>query len=371
MQLRWEMLEPTFARRAAAAVAASSAAASPSPPESRSGGDGRAPIREEIAAAAAALLSAVFLVGLYLSVVLHFSGAATGVVFSMLPMMLLALIAVPEVRGAVVPQQHQQQAQSAAKTAVLPDAHAAESLPRPRGRVPVRVLRRALAADAPGWSRAERLYGEVAALLLGLGDPEDAPLPPLEVRRRRDILRQCGALLTTAYRVERRRAAVRAALPAEADISSLDAELAALLARAEAEADPAARAALSEGAALCAERRESLTALGPLLARLDAQEEAVCQALLLARAALLHQRAAGTEGAVEASHLDAGPQIAALRQSVRQIVREARAAGDAATEIADLERRAGVAGPSSAGVMPPVVASNSDVRVGAGGAGAD
>jgi hypothetical protein len=342
MRLRWEMMEPTFARRAAAASAAEgdSPAASATPR-----GFTRA---EEFACSAGALGVALAVVALYAAVAFHLTEAAATVAFSLVPFSLAALVVIPEVR------------RSSRRTAITGNAVAVI----PRGRVAPAALRRALGQAAPRdgrpWTRPERLYGEVVTLLLA-DDEDDFPLPALEERRRRDLLRQCNTLLATGRRLSRRRAALTAALPPGADEWAADAEGRTLAARLEAEDDPAARAALRESLEMASDRAESLRALRPVIARLDAQEESVCQALLLARAALLHQQAAPAALAT----MDTSAGVAALRQSLRQITHDARAACDAAAEvsagaageIAAVERRAAAATVTPAEGTAAVVAN--------------
>lgn len=194
-------------------------------------------------------------------------------------------------------------------------------LPRPSEQ-----LRHALVpSSAEGeTSRAERLYGEVIYLLVS----DAATVRGQQARRAQALLKECNTLLATYYQVERETQRVRALLAQETARPYEDSERFRLSARFASETDPIARRSLRESLELCEERWESVQSLGPLLARLEAHQEVICQALALAQAALAREQAAPA-----ALH---APDVSLLRQTVRGITQRTRAMEEAMTEMTDL-----------------------------------
>jgi len=170
-------------------------------------------------------------------------------------------------------------------------------------------------------TRTERLYGDVVLLLLGNGEK----ISRRDYRLRHDILRECNSLLRDHLRIEKHRRRVQRLLESSEPLAEVEAEYIHLVARMEAETDSVARHSLEESAALCAERADSLKALQPMLSRLNAHNEVICQALLLARTALT--RAQAVPVALTA------PDISGLRDAVRRVTYETKAVEEAVTEL--------------------------------------
>ena len=297
MRLRWEQVEPVLAARAVTRARA------------EPGWRDAALVREEIAWSAFAALMAAVVIGLFLMILLHLVDGPQSLLLSLMPVALIALIAVPETRASrAAAALHPQAAETRAAVAV------------PRGRLAPEVVRRFFPDAAR--TRAESLYVETLSLLA------ESEAAGVSGGAGEDLLRQCNTLLAGHRRVERHRGRVRTLLDQGVAVAEVEAEYAALAARRDAETDPAARQTWEEGAELCARRRDSLTALGPMLARLEAHEETICQALKLAQATLIRQEAA-------ALALDA-PSVAGLTATVERITRETRAVEEAALEIARL-----------------------------------
>jgi hypothetical protein len=292
MQLRWEQVEPALAARAAARWHAESS--------ERDAEQARLHMGWSVFS----LCIAVLVISLYLNALLHLTGAAATLAFSLVPFALVALIAVPE----------------AARVGSGPSPHARAVRPRvPRGPLTAEVVRRYFREAAE--TRAEVLYAETLILLADAGDS-------ISEQAGRDLLAQCDLLLAAGRRIERSRRRVRSLLEHGAALKDVEAEFAVLSRRRDGEADPVVRASLEESMDLCARRRDNLVVLESLLARQEAQEETIHQALLLAQAALVRQEAAAV--ALEA------PSIAGLSTAVARITSESRAMEEAAREIVRL-----------------------------------
>jgi hypothetical protein len=191
---------------------------------------------------------------------------------------------------------------------------------------PDEQLRRALlpaATEQTGEnSRAEYLYGEVIYLLASdTARGKDA-------RRGRLLLKECNTLLAEHYRMETQKRRLRAVIEQESHPTHDEQEHTTLIARLAEETDPIARRSLRESLELCEERLTSVQSLRPLLSRMEAHQEVICQALALARTALVREQATPLSLAA--------PDVTALRQTVRGITSRTRAVEEAVAEMADL-----------------------------------
>lgn len=191
----------------------------------------------------------------------------------------------------------------------------------PRGLLAPDALLRGAFARAAG-TRAERLYGEIIMLLAS-----DTPTRR-DLALRREMLGQCNTLLSDHFRLETQRKRVRRLLAEGKTVIEVEEEHATLSLRAAAEMDPIARRSLDASVELCEERLESVRALAPLLSRLNAHDEVVCQALSLAQATLT--RAEATALALTP------PDVCGLRQTVRRVNSQTRAVEEAVAEITGL-----------------------------------
>lgn len=188
-------------------------------------------------------------------------------------------------------------------------AHGTRKSARPRGPlVADERLREAFTEAAQ--TRAESVYGEIILLLAQQrGNRQTLGL-------RRDLLRECNALLATHLGIARETARVRS-LIGESAPARPQAEHADLAARLQAQTDPVTRNAYETSLALCEERLQATNDLPTLLARLEAHDEIICQALLLARATLTRIEAAPAALTP--------PDVAALRQTVRHALHQTQA----------------------------------------------
>ncbi len=166
-------------------------------------------------------------------------------------------------------------------------------------------------------TRAEGIYHE--ALLL-LSDREI----PLDDPTRRDVLRHLNALLEDRYQLDTHRRRVLTLKDSHA-LADLEAERDALAQRMERADDAAAREALRQSTALCEARLESVRALDPMLARLDAQQEIIHQALASIHFALARLQVAPAPLAM--------PSIAEIHQTVARINSQTRAVEEAVAEV--------------------------------------
>jgi hypothetical protein len=191
----------------------------------------------------------------------------------------------------------------------------------PRLRLPRKVgmpALRTLLAE-PELSRVERLYGEALLMLLETPTKQPAPL--------RALLQEINQLVRADRAMATQQARLRAATDPQA-LWTAEGEYQQLTERLALESDPIAHAALTESLSLCRERLEHLRALPILLHRLDAQRELLCQGVALAHAALLRTRT--TPLAL------VPPELATLRESVRQLTSESRALEEATHSLREL-----------------------------------
>jgi hypothetical protein len=318
MRVRWEQIDPRIAAKVGVQVAL---LANTTGEEQR--GEKTVPTTGTTAAVAAtthaqaaepeplgfswsiyALSVALLVVFLYTSVCFHLTGPALTFFLTLLPVGIVVSSLVPTfaLRGDG-------------------GGSGGNSTRRPRGLLTPDALLRGAFARAAG-TRAERLYGEIILLLAS-----DTVMRG-DARLRRDMLRQCNTLLSDHFRLETQRKRVRRLLAEGKTVSEVESEHAALSLRAAAEMDPIARHALDESVELCEERLESVRALEPLLSRLDAHEEVVCQALSLAQATLTRAEAAALALTP--------PDVSGLRQTVRRVNSQTRAVEEAVAEITGL-----------------------------------
>ncbi len=278
-------------------------------------GAGSAEDRFEVAWSAFALFVAVLLVGLYLNVCFAATGPAALLVFTMVPLALLAALCTPEFSP---------RSRAGARRGPVADL---------RG-----LLRDRKLADV-AQTRAESLYAEIVTLIAEtdsaalpprrrrfaarrVGDDAPTTTPALDARAARDLLAQTGAVVRTSRRVDAERARVERELAGAGGVSALQAietEKTGLLTRLYEETDPLARQSLRDALSLCDERVETVRALSPQLARLSAHADALCQSLALTRASLVANLAAPV-----AAHSPQG-EITALRQTVQSLAAQTRA----------------------------------------------
>jgi hypothetical protein len=249
-----------------------------------------------------ALAVALLVVFLYTSVCFNLTGPALTFFLTLLPVGIVVSSLIPAF-------------------ALRADGASAARARRPRGLLTPDALLRGAFARAAG-TRAERLYGEIIMLLAS-----DTMLRR-DVRLRREMLNECNTLLSDHFRLETQRKRVRRLLAEGKTVTEVETEHAALSLRAAAEMDPIARRSLDESVELCEERLESVRALTPLLSRLDAHDEVVCQALSLAQATLTRAEAAALALTP--------PDVSGLRQTVRRVNSQTRAVEEAVAEITGL-----------------------------------
>lgn len=332
MRVRWEQIDPRVAARVGAYVSSAGAPAeaykerpepSAAPPRNvdaatqaalRAAALGDASIgtvvvvhhghgdggpRLEAGWSVVAFCVALLVVALYFTVCFHLAGPALTLLLTTLPVGIVGLCAAPGMTAAAGSR-------------------------RPRGPLVADARLRGAFAEASS-TRAERLYGDVVLTL--------AEAPPVRRRRerrtplRRELLRQCNELLADHFRIEAQRRRVQQLIDRGRTLGEAEGERRELAARIAAEADPVARRALEEGLDLCEERVDSVRSLQTLLARLDAHDEVICQALSLARAALT--RAEASRVALET------PDVSGLRRTVRLVTAETRAVEEAVAELAE------------------------------------
>lgn len=171
--------------------------------------------------------------------------------------------------------------------------------------------------------RTESQYGET---LLHLHDAEI----PLDETARREILRQINALLDSRLHLETQRNKIRDLLDADA-LTRLQSERDALEQRLAHVTDAIAAETLRDGLEMCERRLEHARALGPILERLDAQEEVVHQALAAVESALTRlQAASATRTAF---------RVTDIQETVRRIDTQTRAVEQAVEEVMTLRGR--------------------------------
>jgi hypothetical protein len=303
MRVRWEQIDPRFATKVGAHVALTRSEEASEQRQERTRTGARAIAAEAqplgLGWSVFSFTVALLVVLLYLSVCFNLSGPASTMLLTLLPVGLVTSCTVP---GRVA------RGETAAKR-------------RPRGRIaPDSLLRDAFSAASS--TRAERLYGDVILLLATPGAARR------DARLRRDLLRQCNGLLADYFRIEAQRRRVARLMSDGAILEQAESERADLAARHAAEPDVIARRSLEESLGLCDERIASVRTLGPLLARLDAHEEVICQAFSLVQTALARVEAAPVALTP--------PDVAGLRQTLRRVTDQTRAVEEAVAEIAEL-----------------------------------
>jgi hypothetical protein len=248
---------------------------------------------------------AILVVLLYASICFHWGGPGAILLLTMLPMGMVATVSLP---GVLSP--------SPSKTAARPSA--AGSLRAPRGRLVGGgdLLRHAF-RDAAAGDRAEQIYGEIIVILATAAGGRG--------QAARDLLRECNALLTSHFGITAHQERVRRALDENQAIVRAATEQAQLRQRLDAEADPVARRSLEQSLELCEERIQHVQALVPLLARLVAHQEVICQALSLAHAVLLREQAA--------PHALRAPDVTGLRETARRVISQTRAVEEAVAHV--------------------------------------
>lgn len=316
MRILWKQIEPQVAKKVGARLSAAAAAVGETRPEANSvlvsaaARESGEPQSLEMVWSLFALLSTSAILCLYVSICFHLTGPLLTLMLTLLPVaLLLVLLNPPGVASASRPASHGRRHAAARGLWLSPND----------------ARQRTAFADTAD-TRAERLYGEIVLLLADSSSPLDA-------RVGRDILRQCNALVADSFRVEAQHRKVERLLgaggtAAAQEIARGEAEHAALQQRFDACPDPLARRSLGESVALCAERVETLRALAPMVGRLEAHQEVICQALLLARAALAREQVAPV-----ALH---APDVSGLRQIVRRIGSQTRAVEEAVAEVISL-----------------------------------
>ena len=284
-QLRWEQIDPRIARQVGDCLQQTEQATALTRPVSAPRNDSF-----DLAGWAFSSFIACLVMALYLTVFFNIGGPATMVTLSVLPAGLLLSTAGPR---------------SERRTTT-----------RPHGPItPNSDLQGAFERVAV--ARAERLYADVILLL--------AAEPQIGDRRlRREILRECNALLRDYFHIHHKRERAAQWMPTETVpiTAETDRERAALTARRDAAADSLSRDSWQESLSLLEERADSLRSLDSAMARLEAHEEVICQALALARAAV-------TRAAVTPTSLRS-PEIARLRRAVRRLTARTEAAEEVA-----------------------------------------
>jgi hypothetical protein len=165
------------------------------------------------------------------------------------------------------------------------------------------------------------LYGEIVLQLATSHQPVMANTLPL----RHHLLRECNALLADHVKIDIHRQRITRLIDNGNALAQAEREERRLELRRDAEGDPVARRSFTESLELCRERVEAVRGLAPLLMRLEAHDELICQALSLALATL-----ARTEAAPVALH---PPDVEGLRTTVRRVLNQTRAVEDAIAEL--------------------------------------
>jgi hypothetical protein len=268
-----------------------------------------------------ALGVAVFVVAMYACIFFHWGGVGILVPLTLGPVGFAGFGALV---GLVAP------VNGGAPSAVKHEARRQRHTPQRRGPLHADdALRDAF--QGTEMTRAERAYGDVILLL---ADEISAPASRARVRASQarfvhDLLNECNRLLDSHARLEARHRHVSRLLDGGRAGARAEAEHDALRRRWEEEPDLLAREALRESVEMCAERLQSVRALGLTLARLEAHQEVICQALSLAHTALAHRQATPS-GAL------AAPDVSALRAIARRIAGETRAEEEALAEVGRL-----------------------------------
>lgn len=308
MRLRWEQIDPHVAVKVGAEIARlrSEEASRTRETETRNATVTRAvttspvPRIEPLAAVwhILAVCVALLFVILYMTVFFHLTGPEGTLALTVVPMGILAV-------GCISPSPRTRSA--------IPN--------RMRGRISLEPRLHTLFADTAS-TRAEQLYGDLIVLLA----QESVTTKRRNTERlHRELLKQCNTLLADHRRIELHKRRVQNLIDTSDSLTAIEAERAELFLRMEAETDPIARRSLAESVELCAERSESVQSLQPMLTRLDAHNEVICQALSLARAAVT--RAQATPVSLST------PDVSGLRAAVTRVTNETRAVEEVVNEI--------------------------------------
>jgi hypothetical protein len=166
-------------------------------------------------------------------------------------------------------------------------------------------------------TRAEDIYYESLLLLSDRETPLDEPT-------RRDILRHLNTLLENRYQLDTNRRRILTLKDSHA-LAGLEAERDELEQKRERTDDVVTQEALRQSVALCQARLESARALGPMLTRLDAQQEIIHQALASIHFALARLQVAPATLAM--------PDITEIHQTVARINNQTRAMEEAVAEV--------------------------------------
>ena len=263
-----------------------------------------------------ALAVALLVVTLYMAVTIHWSGTAPLVVLTILGLAVALSLCWP---GLLIASPREIAEQGAAS----PAWRAA-----PRGRIAADRLEQALGHVA--LNRTERLYSEIVLLLLHESEQAgrlrrgryQESLPP---RVAQSLLQDSNDLLKAHRRLASRKHHASRLWNDGAALAPLEAERDALIARRDNEPDRIAARSLDRSVMLCDERINGVRALRPLVARLEAHQEMIYQALSLAHAALV--RAQAQPDALHA------PDIAPLHQTARRLTHQAQAVEEAFSDL--------------------------------------
>ena len=328
MQLRWEQLDPHIAATVQNAPVAARDRQSATLTDERT--HTRRPSRRhkmrqnegasdplEAVYSFLALAVALLVVTLYMAVTIHWSGVAPLIVLTILGLAVGLSLCWPGLLTA-------SPREIAELGAASPAWRAA-----PRGRIAPDRLEQALGHVA--LNRTERLYSEMVLLLLHESEQAGRParrgrgrggLPP---RVAQSLLQDSNDLLKAHRRLASRQHHASRLWNDGAALAPLEAERDALIARRDSEPDRIAARSLDRSVMLCDERINGVRALRPLVARLDAHQEMIYQALSLAHAALV--RAQAQPDALHA------PDIAPLHQTARRLTHQAQAVEEAFSDL--------------------------------------
>jgi hypothetical protein len=313
-QIRWEQIDPRITAKVGAYIAQTrSSDASVTEPqttrrhiEPTSGVQARNLPSERLEPAWTILsfFAALFVVFLYLNACLNLMNPIATTMLSALP---VGLVGISTMAGIVEGGRGTSGTRLRGRVAPL-DAH----------------LRQAFARTAT--TRAEQLYSDVVVLLALPPTPETASLMGRrDYSLRHDLLKQCNALLTDHFRLAVHRQHVLHLIDNGNALAQAEREEQRLRTRRDAESDPVARRSYSESLDLCRERVEAVRGLAPILTRLEAHDELICQALSLAQTALTRAQTAPV--ALQS------PDVEGLRATVRRVLNQTRAVEEAVAEL--------------------------------------
>ena len=308
MRLRWEQIDPHVAVKVGAEIArirSEEASRTRETENSRSATTRAAntsavPRIEPLAAVwhILAVCVALLFVILYMTVFFHLTGPEGTLALTVVPMGILAV-------GCVSP--------SSRSRSTVPT--------RLRGRISPDPRLHTVFSDT-ATTRAEQLYGEL--ILLFAQEHTNSKTRHTE-RLHRELLKQCNTLLADHRKIELQKYRVQNLIDTSESLAIIEGERAELVRRLNAETDPIARRSLAESVELCTERSESVQSLSPMLTRLEAHNEVICQALSLARAAVTRAQATPVSLAT--------PDVSGLRAAVTRVTNETRAVEEVVNEI--------------------------------------